>query len=192
MEVVKILVVINANINAVNNKGKTPLDLALPSSSDQATASPADSDIAAFLESCGAEHSGAIITRKSYDFSKFSSLASDDGTDCVDQYAQAFTKLQAKLTEKTKEILSTDQDIPGSGRELARTLTNLEKLKRVGGRVLCLDGGGIRGLIQLEMLSQLEKATGKRVTELFDFIIGTSIGGIGALCLVHCECFADR
>ena len=186
MEVVKILVAINANINAVNNEGKTPLDLALPSS-DQATASPTDSDIAAFLVSCGAEHSGARITPKRYDFSKVSSLVTDDQTDWEGQFAQAYTKLEAKLAEKAKEILSADQDTPGSGRELARIMAELEKLKRVGGRVLCLDGGGIRGLTQLEMLSQLEKLTGKKVTELFDWIIGTSIGGIAALCLVHCE-----
>lgn len=56
-----------------------------------------------------------------------------------------------------------------------------------GSRVLFLDGGGIRGLIQIEVLMELERRTGRRVTELFDWIIGTSTGGIVALGLVYGE-----
>ena len=58
---------------------------------------------------------------------------------------------------------------------------------RGGSRILSLDGGGIRGLIQLEILMQLEEATGRKVTDLFDWIIGTSTGGIIALTLVYGE-----
>lgn len=56
-----------------------------------------------------------------------------------------------------------------------------------GSRILCLDGGGIRGLIQIEILSEIERRTGNRITELFDWIIGTSTGGVIALGLVYCE-----
>ncbi len=56
-----------------------------------------------------------------------------------------------------------------------------------GSRILSLDGGGIRGLIQIENLMEIERRTGKRITELFDWIIGTSTGGIIALALVYCE-----
>jgi len=54
-----------------------------------------------------------------------------------------------------------------------------------GSRILFLDGGGIRGLIQIEILEELEKRTGRKVTELFDWIVGTSTGGIVALALVY-------
>ena len=54
-----------------------------------------------------------------------------------------------------------------------------------GSRILFLDGGGIRGLIQIEILEQLERKTGRKVIELFDWIIGTSTGGILALGLVY-------
>ena len=57
--------------------------------------------------------------------------------------------------------------------------------RRFGSRILCLDGGGIRGLIQLAVLQELENRTGKSVTELFDWIVGTSTGGIIALAMVY-------
>ena len=56
---------------------------------------------------------------------------------------------------------------------------------RKGSRILFLDGGGLRGLIQIEILEQLERRTGRRITELFDWIVGTSTGGIIALGLVY-------
>ena len=56
-----------------------------------------------------------------------------------------------------------------------------------GSRILFLDGGGIRGLIQLELLRKLEEETGRKVTDLFDWIVGTSTGGVIALGLVYGE-----
>ena len=78
------------------------------------------------------------------------------------------------------QLLSSNEAVP-----LAMQLNEMEKFKQAGSRILCLDGGGIRGLIQLEVLSQLERKTGRRITELFDWIIGTSTGGIIALGLVY-------
>ena len=54
-----------------------------------------------------------------------------------------------------------------------------------GERILCLDGGGIKGLIQIEVLIQIEELTGKRITDLFNWIVGTSTGGIIVLCMVY-------
>lgn len=50
-------------------------------------------------------------------------------------------------------------------------------------RVLSIDGGGIRGIIPLTVLAKLEEQTGKRISELFDFVTGTSTGGVIALAL---------
>ena len=49
--------------------------------------------------------------------------------------------------------------------------------------LLSLDAGGVRGLIELEILSDLENKTNKSVFELFDGIAGSSIGGVIA-CLL--------
>ena len=52
-----------------------------------------------------------------------------------------------------------------------------------GVRILCMDGGGMKGLATLRMLRQLESCSGKRIHELFDLICGTSTGGILAASL---------
>lgn len=52
-------------------------------------------------------------------------------------------------------------------------------------RLLCLDGGGIKGLVLIQMLIALEKQTGRPTRELFDWVSGTSTGGILALAIVH-------
>ncbi len=50
-------------------------------------------------------------------------------------------------------------------------------------RVLAIDGGGVRGIIPSHVLVALEDLTNRSVASLFDVIVGTSIGGIGALAL---------
>jgi len=47
--------------------------------------------------------------------------------------------------------------------------------------VLAIDGGGIRGMIPAAFLNRLEQQTGHPVSELFDYVAGTSTGGILAL-----------
>ncbi|KAF2074554.1 hypothetical protein CYY_004137 [Polysphondylium violaceum] len=48
--------------------------------------------------------------------------------------------------------------------------------------VVCLDGGGTKGLMTLQMLSHLEKELGFDMTKTCDLIGGTSTGGIISFC----------
>ena len=49
--------------------------------------------------------------------------------------------------------------------------------------LLSLDGGGVRGIIQLDILTKLEELTGRRVVDMFDAVAGTSAGGVNAILL---------
>ena len=55
-------------------------------------------------------------------------------------------------------------------------------------RLLCLDGGGIKGLVLIQMLIALEREAGRPTRELFDWVAGTSTGGILALAIIHGGC----
>ncbi|CAK6977133.1 /88 kDa calcium-independent phospholipase A2 [Scomber scombrus] len=57
--------------------------------------------------------------------------------------------------------------------------------KRKMERLLCLDGGGIKGLVLIQMLIALEREAGRPTKDLFDWVAGTSTGGILALAIVH-------
>ena len=71
-------------------------------------------------------------------------------------------------------------------------MTFQDKLSRAGPkRLLALDGGGIRGLISVEVLAAIESMLQRRLNrgddfvlaDYFDYIAGTSTGGIIATCL---------
>src|SRR5438067_651767 len=66
-------------------------------------------------------------------------------------------------------------------------------------QILCLSGGGYRGLYTATLLEALEKEAQKPLAEVFDLIAGTSIGGILAIGLAAGvraatlrECFEDN
>lgn len=48
-------------------------------------------------------------------------------------------------------------------------------------RILCIDGGGVRGVIPAVLLQALEESSQRPLHELFDLIVGTSSGGLIAL-----------
>ncbi|KAI0423414.1 hypothetical protein F5Y09DRAFT_357001 [Xylaria sp. FL1042] len=58
-----------------------------------------------------------------------------------------------------------------------------------GARILSLDGGGIRGIAELAILSELEREVGPgfRIQDLFDLVIGTSTGKY-----YHLELFTQK
>src|SRR6266576_536706 len=67
-----------------------------------------------------------------------------------------------------------------------------DKLNKIGPRkLLALDGGGIRGVITLEILAEIEHQLQKKLgrgddfvlADYFDYIAGTSTGAIIATCL---------
>ncbi len=56
-----------------------------------------------------------------------------------------------------------------------------QKLAAKPFQILCLSGGGYRGLYTAALLEKTEKEAGKPLSQVFDLIAGTSIGGILAI-----------
>lgn len=64
------------------------------------------------------------------------------------------------------------------------TTETTEKKSELGrGRLLCMDGGGIRGLVLVQMLLEIERIAQTPIHHMFDWVAGTSTGGILALAL---------
>ena len=98
--------------------------------------------------------------------------------------AKVYTELNESMIAKKAAYLHNPS--PSVAREAMEALARVEVYRREhGSRILCLDGGGVKGLVQIEMLRQIEQRTGKRIVELFDWIVGSSTGGIIALALVY-------
>ena len=45
-------------------------------------------------------------------------------------------------------------------------------------KVLSIDSGGINGVVSLKILCELEKQLAKPISEVFNYFIGSSAGGI--------------
>lgn len=82
-----------------------------------------------------------------------------------------------RLLLRTRRAATSD-GVLSSVNECLAVLGYANPVPKKGIRVLAMDGGGIRGLLVLELLKKLEDVTGKRVHELFDYFCGVSTGAI--------------
>ncbi|XP_003702751.1 calcium-independent phospholipase A2 VIA [Megachile rotundata] len=101
-------------------------------------------------------------------------------TDCSlgCKHGETFDGIAPQQAPKVVPRTVLDQMLHVSGMDKMATQGN-KKIK--GGRLLCLDGGGIRGLVLVQTLLEIESILGKPIIECFDWIAGTSTGGILAL-----------
>ncbi|WPG99958.1 calcium-independent phospholipase a2-gamma [Acrodontium crateriforme] len=102
---------------------------------------------------------------------------------CGHVFCMACIKAYGK---QTKELISLSCcPLHRASTKWARPALIRSKPTLAGVRILSLDGGGIRGIVQLEVLRGIEQAIGFNIPiqSLFDLIVGTGTGGMIALAL---------
>lgn len=78
-----------------------------------------------------------------------------------------------------RDVLNQMLDVAGMEVASKKYKSNMPKK----GRLLCMDGGGIRGLVLAEMLLEIENILQKPIKDCFDWLAGTSTGGILTLAI---------
>ncbi|KAF8457056.1 hypothetical protein BDZ91DRAFT_509801 [Kalaharituber pfeilii] len=109
--------------------------------------------------------------------------------DCVDDYGEKESIESHKLTGNPRFniLLCCPFCIHQDATQAKCTWIITREPIQAAPRVLSLDGGGIRAILQLKTLSLLQTRIdlGLPIHQFFDLIIGTSAGGIVALALGH-------
>ncbi|CAD5113603.1 DgyrCDS2764 [Dimorphilus gyrociliatus] len=156
LQLIKALLVFGADVNTRNNAGVSARHLAAVSQLPEAK------KVIYLLQRIGAEK------------------CSPDTPGCVDGCAH----WSNSKGEEPEQEASTPIEDTLKREYFDAVMTNTidaAKQRRSGDRVLCMDGGGIKGLVLIKLLLALEKIAKKPVRELYDWIAGTSTGGILAL-----------
>ncbi|XP_004675721.1 PREDICTED: 85/88 kDa calcium-independent phospholipase A2 isoform X3 [Condylura cristata] len=164
VEMVKALIVFGAEVDTPNDFGETPVTIASKISKLVTRRA-----LLTLLRTIGADHRPAA--------------PSDQGATTAQH---SFSLERAPPLPVSLSSLEL-QDIVhiSRARKPAFILSSMRDEKRAHDHLLCLDGGGVKGLVIIQLLIAIEKASGIPTKDLFDWVAGTSTGGILALAILH-------
>jgi calcium-independent phospholipase A2 len=206
IEVIKFLIAFGADINFPNENqnNETPLDVARRCNHQPARKLLAE--LGAFtnqspaffrykFERLASFPEDSELPEK-YDDADFGAAGAESVVphDIPDVFKAQFDHFKLQLTEQSIGQAQVDdpaalmmQQLEIDRFEKTRSELPPEMRGKGGSRILFLDGGGIRGLVLIEMLFHLQELTKTPVVKMFDWIVGTSTGGILALALVYAK-----
>ncbi|KAM7115106.1 85/88 kDa calcium-independent phospholipase A2 isoform 4-T5 [Molossus nigricans] len=93
--------------------------------------------------------------------------------------------IASKISKQLQDLVHISR-----ARKPAFILSSMRDEKRTHDNLLCLDGGGVKGLVIIQLLIAIERASGVATKDLFDWVAGTSTGGILALAILHSKSMA--
>ncbi|XP_021563774.1 85/88 kDa calcium-independent phospholipase A2 isoform X3 [Carlito syrichta] len=174
VEMVKALIVFGAEVDAPNDFGETPTSLASKISKLVTRRA-----FLTLLRTVGAE----------YHFSHFQGVPTEQGS--ASSHRPFFSLERAQAPPVSLNSLALQDLVHISrARKPAFILSSMRNETRTYDHLLCLDGGGVKGLVIIQLLIAIEKASGVATKDLFDWVAGTSTGGILALAILHSKSMA--
>uniref|UniRef100_A0A914P8R8 phospholipase A2 n=1 Tax=Panagrolaimus davidi TaxID=227884 RepID=A0A914P8R8_9BILA len=175
--VTRILLVLGANPNILNKKGETPRHIA---------ANLVNSNFIHTLIIGGASRCSSSTVGCKVGCMNENLL--EEVNDDVSLY-NSFKELEKMKNNKLLNQKRQDEIYEGM-MEALKNMGNMNDARNYI-NVLSLDGGGIRGLVSLQLLSEIEKMIGEPVFQYFDWVIGTSTGAIIAAALAKGKSISD-
>eukprot|EP00095_Tigriopus_kingsejongensis_P010770 snap_masked-scaffold1346_size46090-processed-gene-0.5 protein:Tk10770 transcript:snap_masked-scaffold1346_size46090-processed-gene-0.5-mRNA-1 annotation:"85 kda calcium-independent phospholipase a2" len=158
--IIRALLVFEADTSLVNNEGNTPWMLAMKKQEA--------SSVLEFTR----DREAVLYSLYAIGASGCSTPTDKNGRELD------FKRIKSAIAAKHRRVRCLFDEM------LAQKAKYRKGVPQKGGRILCLDGGGIKGVVETRMLLSMEKIFGIPITHCFDWIIGTSTGGILALALV--------
>ncbi|XP_077024926.1 85/88 kDa calcium-independent phospholipase A2 isoform X2 [Tamandua tetradactyla] len=105
--------------------------------------------------------------------------------DTQNDFGETPAFIASKISKHVQDLVRISR-----ARKPAFILSSTRDEKRTHDHLLCLDGGGVKGLVIIQLLIAIEKASGIATKDLFDWVAGTSTGGILALAILHSKSMA--
>ena len=109
-----------------------------------------------------------------------------------DGNSEASTSARGSLSAEAAPAPATPSRVSKRrGQKRRSTMAVDQRLTGKPINILCLDGGGVKGLNLLQMGREIERRTGKALCDTFDLVCGTSIGGAGAAAIALAQNWGD-